>query len=233
MLVYRSLQIFQHVRLRLLQALDPLVDTFQLICHLHQALFFGFVLHHLPQLRVEEPRLLQGPLFGPDVLCLLELLRHLPVLLLPGKLLELFPLPALLRLLSLKPHHVLVCTLKLQGLGALPLRLAVVCLRPQVSRLLLLGIQPLLQLSNLLFLDLRLSLRIASRLLDLLEELLLLLRQIVDSADHLLFILVGLGEGSRSSSVWTREVRSCRLAASRRLRGDAVVRDRPCTCINR
>ena len=84
MLVYGSLQIFQHVRLCLLQALDPLVDTFQLISHVHQALFFGLILHHLPQLRVEEPCLLQGPLFGPDVLCLLELLRHLPILLFPS-----------------------------------------------------------------------------------------------------------------------------------------------------
>ena len=172
---------------------------------------------------MEEPRLLQGPLFCPDVLCLLELLCHLSILLLPGKLLEVFPFLALLRFLSLEPHHVLVCGLELQGLSALPLRLAVVCLRSQVRRLLPLGIQPLLQLSYLVFLDLGLSLCGTSRLLDLLEEFLLFLRQIVDSADHFLFILVGLRKGSCSPSVWTRKLRPRCLASSRRPRGDAVV----------
>ena len=192
MFIYRSLQIFQHVSFCLLQALDPLVDAFQLVRHVHQVLFLGFVLHHLPQLRVEEPRLLQGLLFCPDVLCLLELLSHLPILLFPGHLLEIFLLSSILRLLSLKPHHVLVCSLKLQGLNSLPLRLAIICLCSQCSCLSLLSIKSLLQLSYLILFDSRLSLCTASRLLDLLQELLLFLCQVVDPANHLLFILVGL-----------------------------------------
>jgi len=56
---------------------------------------------------------------------------------------------------------------------------------------------------NLFTLDLCLLFGFGTRLQDLLEELLLLLSEILNSAEHLLFVVLGLLNCQFSCSLWT------------------------------
>ena len=155
---------------------------------------------------MEEPRLLHGLLLRSDVFCLLELLSHFSVLLLPCLPQNFVSLLLIVLFLLFKFYHVLVCSFQLQSLRPFPHCLARICLWPQFFSLLLFNVEPVLQLSNLVFLDVSLSFRLAPCLLDLFQEFLLFLGEIIDPADHFLFVVVGLGQRVCSPSVRAYEV---------------------------
>ena len=112
-LIDRPLQIFQHICLSLLKIFDPLIYVPKLRCDLTHPGLLILILYHLLQLLMEEASLLQLPLFSPDVLCLLELLRHLSVLLLPSDQLQVLLLFLLLLPLSFELNHVFIGCLQL------------------------------------------------------------------------------------------------------------------------
>ena len=74
---------------------------------------------------MEESGLLQLPLFRPDVLSLLELLSHIPILLSPSHHLHLLSLLLLLLAQGFKFDHAFVGRLQLDGLRPLSLRFAI------------------------------------------------------------------------------------------------------------
>ena len=122
----------------------------------------------------------------------MELLCHLPVLLLSGHLLQAFLFYSIPLLLRFELEHALVCSFKSRGLGSRPQVPAFPCSRSKLGSFFLLDCDSFLELGYLILLEGRLPFSRASLQLDFLEELLLLLRQIVDSVHYLLLVLLGL-----------------------------------------
>ena len=147
-------------------------------------------------------------LLSPYILCLLELLGHFSVLLFSSNHLKIFFLLSILVSLSLKFDHIFICSFQFERLCSFSLCSSIICSCSKQFCFPLLCIKSFLEVINFAFFYLSLALCILSCFLYFFEELLFLFCQVVNSTDHLFFIVSCLCKSFCCTSFWANVVQA-------------------------
>ena len=161
---------------------------------------------------MEKSSLFQLTLLSPYILCLLELLRHFSVLLLPSNHLEIFFFLTILVSLSLKFDHIFISSFQFKRLSSFSLSSSIFCFRSKHFCFPLLCIKSFLEVVDFAIFYLGLTLCILPCFLYFFEELLFLFCQVVNSTDHLLFIVSCLCKSFLCTPFWANVVQTIESA---------------------
>ena len=182
---------------------------------------------------MEKPSLLQLTLLGPYILRLLELLCHFSVLLFSSNHLKVFFFLSILVSLGLKFDHIFICSFQFHCLCSFSLCSSFICFCSKQFCFPLLCIKSFLEMINFAFFYLGLALSILSCFLYFFEELLFLFCQVVNSTNHLFFVVSCLCKSFCRTSFWASVVQTIESAftVSRWFRCHAIVGNRSCWVI--